>query len=684
MNWRVWLFFTQHFSRAFDPFPEAFLSSSGIVMNSPSVRLVESLWQRLVAGQTPHLARRDEDEVRAFLRAHCAFSVAEDHRFPLILCAAPTLAIGRSAQDITLQMSRAAPRGVFGLWCIDDQLRERLIVCWGAPHAARIVESTHGLTHLHEAFASALDRGIPLPSIGAGWWDLLDEEDVGTRFYRRIARGVREVREAWTATTTLSEDQRHELALLLIARLMFLRFIQHKNWLPSPAFMELLVEEPTRSVYQSHLQPLFFDALNRPVDARVSGVIPRSLPYLNGGLFARTDIERAHPTLDLPNDVLRRLIREAFTPFHFVDAETHPRLDAIAPQMLGEVFERLMQPEERAQTGAFYTPRAICDAMVRDALSQALRPKLQPPVVEALLNETPLSPADAEDAANALLRLRIIDPAVGTGAFLMSAAQRLEAWYDQSIRPGLATPLASEDLRRHLISQSLFGIDIQPTAVLLTTLRLWLWLAAAQAPNAAPDPLPNLEHHIRCGDALIAHAPGKSAHAVELRAELGRSLTRFADARGEARQALLAHIETLERAITHEALHEQATFLKQAIDGQLPLFEDEGLSRKTLRAKHDAITRLLEAPDTMTRAGIFDPRLHFPHVMRPDSIHARGMRPDAPPPEGTQDHIPPADSTQAAGFDVVLGNPPWLALSKYPEPTRERLRQQFVYLSTLR
>lgn len=615
--------------------------------SSLALAYVYELFARLEASGTPHIAQREEPQVAKLLGAYSAFSVAADARFPLILAALPRLGPDQDLSVLAERMRAAAPKGVFGLWQIDDARNEALIISWGSAAQTQTIRSLRGPSHLHDAFTRALRSGKPMPVIGADLAEILEHSDASETFYRRIARDLRAIAAAWQSVTPLSDNERHELALLLIARLMFLHFVQDKGWLPSRTFIPALLTQEASSVYQRYLTPLFFDALNLPADARVSGVIPREVPYLNGGLFAQTPLERAHPTLDLPNALLRKVVTATFQPFHFTDSETNPTRDAVAPPMLGEVFERLMDPLERSTTGAFYTPKELCDWTVEGAIFRALQRRLSPALAQKLRAGERLDPADAERAASALLRLKILDPAVGTGAFLMSAGQRLEDIYLASIAPSLRAPMSRYALRSHWISHGLSGVDIQPTAVTLATLRLWLWLAAAQSEDEPVHSLPNLEHRIRCGNALNVGVGAANAECETSR-QLAAASAHFSELRGEARYAQLQRIEALERALVQERLTDHLRELQEARSAQGELFTPRR-AREFQEALSDVQTQLSQT-STMTRAGLFDPELHFADVM------------------------------QEGGFDIVLGNPPWLALSRVEEPLRATLRARFGVL----
>jgi hypothetical protein len=165
-------------------------------------------------------------------------------------------------------------------------------------------------------------------------------------------------------------------------------------------------------------------------------------------------------------------------------------------EQLGSVYERVLEYEPAAEghevslartstrrksTGSFYTPRALTEFLVRRALS---------PLVE-------------ERSADQILDLRVCDPAMGSGAFLVAACRFLaDACEHALMRDGEwldadATTAARATLRRNVAERCLYGVDLNPTAVQLARLSLWLTTLAADRP------LTFLDHHLASGNSLI-------------------------------------------------------------------------------------------------------------------------------------------------------------------------------------
>ncbi len=346
--------------------------------------------------------------------------------------------------------------------------------------------------------------------------EAFDVERVTTRFYREYAALFRRVEEAIGANNRgvaafHDPAERHAFTQRLLGRLMFLYFIQKKRWLAGdPLFLthrfQETVGEEGANFYARVLVPLFFDTLNqrRPGDASPWG----DIPYLNGGLFDRTAVEASN-LIYLPNELFDPAseggVLRFFNDYNFTVTEDTPVEQEVAvdPEMLGKVFENMMEEAERGRSGTFYTPRPIVHYMCREALLGFLETEAALPRerLRALFEsdeegERPaLSVQEARRVDEALGRVRILDPAVGTGAFLLGALQELMALRRACFRVlggdvGRSGALAAQ-WKRDFIRDALHGVDIKPEAIEIAKLRLWLSLVVelgARPSGAAAEP----------------------------------------------------------------------------------------------------------------------------------------------------------------------------------------------------
>lgn len=552
-------------------------------------------------------------------------------------------------------VEEASPSASFLLWLCDRDGNERLVLQLGGSKDRwqREARSQRKLPNEREIL-EILASDAPAPLRLAQAAGCLARKQVTHRFYADIQRAVRNIAKQWTSDVPIDAAHRHELALILVARLMFLYFVQSKNWLPHPGYLHALSLQTTPSTYRSHWRPLFFDALNLAPDERTSGVIPKEVPYLNGGLFAESALEALYPCLDLPNEVVRALVQETFEEYQFVDDEHHGAPQAVAPQLLGEIFERLMDSGERRTTGAFYTPHPLALHVWQSALYPLIEARLGTELLQKIRNQETLSPKEADALLSLLWNLRVLDPAVGTGAFLLAALLDLESLAHYALRFLPERIVTRRMLRERWITHSLHGIDIQRNAVLLAELRLWLSVTAvSENSRSAAQPLPNLEHRLRVGNALLTpvwtRPDQESTTLQQLRKQLREVLAQFPTLRGSTRRAALETMRQCEAQIATLSLHQRLEELIAQREAQLTLLPEPKRAQSPCE-EETALREALQARGAWQQTGHFDPKLHFADVMH----------------EG--------------GFDIIIGNPPWGQLSSLDRPTQRALRRRYMTL----
>src|SRR6185437_12495989 len=164
------------------------------------------------------------------------------------------------------------------------------------------------------------------------------------------------------------------------------------------------------------LLPLFFGTLNtrharRAAAARALGRIP----FLNGGLFARTVVERRLSRSLFPDDELGALFGELFARYRFTAREESAELTELAvdPEMLGKAFESLMRRQDRKSSGSFYTPHSLVARVADAALARALR--VSPETCHAA-SIAELSDISRQSLRQRLDEITVLDPACGSGA----------------------------------------------------------------------------------------------------------------------------------------------------------------------------------------------------------------------------------------------------------------------------
>lgn len=482
--------------------------------------------------------------------------------------------------------------------------------------------------------------------------DALAGEAVGRRFFREFRRTLLAIRDA--LPPEIPGDDRHALALLQLTRILVLYFVQAKGWLDGRD--RFLRDEVDRclarggSIHRDLLRPLFFGTLNRPLASRsvAVGRLGR-IPFLNGGLFEPHPLER-HWRVDLPSGAWLAVFDDLFERFHFVT-----RADGgagIAPDMLGQVFERVMEPEVRLESGTYYTPAELVHSVIREGLTAHLAHQLRLPSSQAARLVDDPSPS-----ARALLqRVTILDPAVGSGAFLLGALELLAA-------PWRGHPGTLAVRKREIISHNLFGVDLNANAVRLAELRLWLEVIAAD-PGERPEsvaPLPNLDALLRQGDSL-ADLPGVGgAGSSAPSAALGALRRELATATGGAKRTLIRSLRVAEHGAFVAALRHAEQGVGHRIAERIAaarsptLFGRSGGLDREARRDLAELRRMRARYRTLLRRARHDEALPWFHY---------------------QSHYADVFATRG-GFDLVVGNPPWVRSERLDPARRAALAARY-------
>ena len=496
----------------------------------------------------------------------------------------------------------------------------------------------------------------------ARWVDVLGRDSLTRRFYRAL-EGVM-ARLANAAVTGATGDERRDIALLWLSRLLFLSFLETKGWLNGDRrFLTRHFEAcagRSGGAHRRFLLPLFFGTLNTPPHQRApTARALGAVPFLNGGLFARSPIERRHRALHFPDEALAHVFDDLLARYRFTAREDDVAWSdaAVDPEMLGKAFESLMASRDRRASGAYYTPHALVSRVTRAALTQALLvPGVRECDIGRVLDGDDIDPKLAPLLRRRALELAILDPACGSGAFLVHALDELATLL---IRCG-----ATEDpvtLRRALLTRSIFGVDVNPTAVWLCELRLWLAVVVEHQesdPLRVP-PLPNLDRHIRVGDALGAGTFGDMG-VVPGGARIARLRARYARACGTRKRTLERELDRVERSHARAVL--DAAIARCAATRRALL--------ATWRGRDLFGERYAPSAAERGEANALRLRSRELRTSRRALLHGGAL------PFSFATHFP--DVASRGGFDAIVGNPPWVRLHRIPMEARRRLRATFT------
>jgi hypothetical protein len=325
-----------------------------------------------------------------------------------------------------------------------------------------------------------------------------------------------------------NESDRRWYASVLLNRLMFVYFLQRRYFLDqgNNEYLQhkLKICQGNNESFYDFLKYLFFEGFAKPEYERNHEIQQRlgKICYLNGGFFLRHSIEQKYPQIKVSD----RAFEDVFKLFsgyswHLNDRpDTEKDSNEVNPDVLGYIFEKYINQKE---FGAYYTRPEIteylCDRTINklvldrsNALGysfvnlEAVIANLDDKLCDHLLNEI-------------LPTLTLLDPACGSGAFLVAAMKTLIAIYQQvtvkakafSDRPKIAKWLAEAEahpsleyyIKKRIITDNLYGVDIMEEATEIAKLRLFLALVASAEVVEDLEPLPNIDFNIMAGNSLI-------------------------------------------------------------------------------------------------------------------------------------------------------------------------------------
>ena len=500
--------------------------------------------------------------------------------------------------------------------------------------------------------------------------------------------------------TAKQEKPIRDFVKKLLGRIVFLHFLQKKGWMGcsssnidwtdgDPRFMQQLFDdfENPSSFHSQCLVKLFFKTLNcrrgndlfevKNLRGRLNG---SRVPYLNGGLF-EPEKNKATLNIDFPPDFFKELL-EFFEQYNFTIDENSPddHEVGIDPEMLGHIFENLL--EDNRDKGAFYTPKEIVQYMCQESLIQYLLQNFQEQTdIETFIRIHSVSPFLAEKENAILLNqklddIKVCDPAIGSGAFPIGILQEIfEA--KRFIYPYLKTnkDFKPAEVKKNIIQNSIYGVDLEKGAVDIAQLRFWLSLVVDEL---TPHPLPNLDYKIMQGNSLLEKFEGidlsqmGSAKGDTTIAEPARDL--FGNLTEDQIKMTFSKTETINQIqklikqffaieVSEEklAIREKINRLVlQHIEYNIELRENQ-LNRfisevgnpsklaKNTRKKYDGFLNQLEklqvTKEQLLKIQETDERPYFLW------------------------HLYFMDVFEQGGFDVIIGNPPYIQLQKMAKET---------------
>ena len=356
----------------------------------------------------------------------------------------------------------------------------------------------------------------------------------------------------------LAEKYARDYIKKLMGRLVFIQFLQNKAWLDNDihythTLFDKCSDEQRENFLDNILEPLFFGVFNTPKNERQALFRQnhwddalyeqwKKFPYLNGGLFECDELDKLQlplPSYFFSNPEKKDHVRtpndkyysdacgifDFFDRYNFTIDESDP-LDTeigVDPEMLGKIFENLL--EDNKDKGAFYTPKEIVNYMCREALVAYLidearrksevnkqRQESFEDAIRAFVTDPEMTVTrmqrygdqQLKDLNDSLCEVKICDPAIGSGAFpmgLLNLLMNCRVELNKALHKG--EPRAW--LKKEIIQNNIYGVDIEKGAIDIARLRFWLSIVVDLE---EPEALPNFDYKFMQGNSLLEQYNG--------------------------------------------------------------------------------------------------------------------------------------------------------------------------------
>jgi len=534
------------------------------------------------------------------------------------------------------------------------------------------------------------------------WKDAFSVRRVTDDFFEDYKNAFFELRETFQEQK-IPVKQAHELAQQFLNRLMFLYFISKKRWLDdNPKFINWLWQRYREELrkgnarkdtfYENWLQVLFLEAFNNkyshpayhPQD--IKRILARA-PYLNGGLFRKNDLDVLNFHI---SDRLFERIMGFFEKYNFTIREELP-LDvevAVDPQMIGYVYESLSNVAEeiyeRQDLGIFYTPTVEVDFMCRRAMVEYLAnhmkelPKEQ--IYRLLFDDDKKIIEEYMTKKGLWYKLKelldaiaVVDPACGSGAFLVGMLHVLVELYKLTYKH-IKREMTDFELKKKIIGTSLYGVDVMPWAVHSAELRLWLQLIIEEdipfAERKTSPLLPNLNLKLRVGDSLVQEIGEISLHIRDsnIPSHIKRKLTSLK----REKEKYYNNDPTAKFKSDRLLLQEELRIFGEILDRRIREFQKE-INSLEVEKRELQMEMFKDSEKELERQkSLFEEQIK---VLKKEIEHIAKIKNKIQAP-GKKPFVWDIDFAEVfgekGGFDIVIGNPPYVRQEKIAPPQKLR------------
>ena len=524
------------------------------------------------------------------------------------------------------------------------------------------------------------DGSLPISAVTSRLAAALDIEKVTKKFYNEFS-GLR-LKFIDLIEGIPNDADRYWYASVLLNRLMFIYFLQKKGFIQNNTqYLDGKLKESQRrgpDLYHSEfLDALFFEGFAKPERERSTEAkrLLGSIPYLNGGLFIRHRLELDYSAIHIPDAAFENVLRLFGRYSWHLDDTPGARDNEINPDVLGYIFEKYINQKA---FGAYYTRSEITEYLCERSIHSVILQRVNRDSTRQFTDLSDVLMRLDADLCRILLevlpKISILDPACGSGAFLVAAMKNLLNIYgvvygvidvlnDRHLSDELAKirrnhPSLNYYIRKRIIVDNLYGVDIMDEATEIAKLRLFLALVGAAQSLDDLEPLPNIDFNIMAGNSLIGllqvdevrfddkkqmQYMFQDKKAANYRREVAeknrlvrlyRNATSFKDA-----------LEKLKRAIDDRKLTTYKTLNGILLDD----FNHLGIQYEQAQLQGKAVKRPLETEDIEALTP-FHWGYEFDEI-----IETRG------------------------GFDVIITNPPWEIFKPIDRVFREQRYDETIH-----